>query len=315
MISSMLSRLLKRWAQGQVLILTFHDILAEADPLQPEAIDLARFDMLLDWVRGHFDVVELSAVARKGQRFSNPSACLTFDDGYRSWVTRVMPRLVQRDLHATFFVSTSCLDTPSHWHDRTIELIRTLPSDAVPPLKGSIPALQTLNVSTPQARQRSAQQLQDHLKTLAPAERDQQLTTLEQHFRIAPATTSLDRTGLRALAAAGFGIGAHTRHHPILSRIPFEAAKREILDSREELLTELRVPIEGFAYPNGKPGLDFNDRHVELVRESGFSYAVTTQSGSVSPTDDRYLLKRFTPWGHSPLACSRQVLSTLIRER
>jgi hypothetical protein len=36
--------------------------------------------------------------------------------------------------------------------------------------------------------------------------------------------------------------------------------------------------------------------HAALVREVGFSLAVTTAPGAASASTDRFLLPRFTPW-------------------
>ena len=69
----------------------------------------------------------------------------------------------------------------------------------------------------------------------------------------------------------GISFGAHTATHPILTKLPIGEAKAEIARSKTEIETRLGVPCTSFAYPNG----DFNDGVVKLVRDCGFTGAVT----------------------------------------
>jgi hypothetical protein len=54
-----------------------------------------------------------------------------------------------------------------------------------------------------------------------------------------------------------------------------------------------------FAYPNGKPGEDYDERAVALARDLGFDAAVTTARGAASARTDPYQIPRFTPWDHT----------------
>jgi hypothetical protein len=51
-----------------------------------------------------------------------------------------------------------------------------------------------------------------------------------------------------------------------------------------------------FAYPNGRPGLDFTEHHAALLDRLGFDAAVTTEKGTANLGTDPLLLPRFTPW-------------------
>ena len=56
-----------------------------------------------------------------------------------------------------------------------------------------------------------------------------------------------------------------------------------------------------FAYPNGRPGQDFTDASVALVRQAGFTAAVTTAKGAAVAGVDLHRLPRYTPWEASRL--------------
>jgi peptidoglycan/xylan/chitin deacetylase (PgdA/CDA1 family) len=226
-----------------------------------------------------------------------------------------MPRLARRRLPATFFVSTGSLHSGKHWHQRAVGVIREMRDHSHMPV-GLPDGFPILELTSPKSRQRTLDSLETWLKQMPPSLRDETLTRLEQAQPVEPGgNQALDWNGLQSLASAGFAIGAHSCRHPILSRISLEESRREIIECREELQQNLRIPIAGFAYPNGRPGIDFDSRHVDIVRQAGYSFAVTTSRGSVNAQDDRFMLRRFTPWGLTAAACSRQTLASLFYAR
>jgi peptidoglycan/xylan/chitin deacetylase (PgdA/CDA1 family) len=90
---------------------------------------------------------------------------------------------------------------------------------------------------------------------------------------------------VRALAAAGIEIGAHSVTHSDLSELDFESCLREMTESRLSLEKMTGTSVRTFAYPYCRYGKDA----VEAARAAGFSTAVTCQGhGSWDP----YTLKR-----------------------
>ena len=63
---------------------------------------------------------------------------------------------------------------------------------------------------------------------------------------------------------------------------------------KQRLETLLGAPVPLFAYPNGKPNVDYRAEHVGIVRELGFEGAVSTAWGG--RVGDLFQLPRFTPW-------------------
>jgi peptidoglycan/xylan/chitin deacetylase (PgdA/CDA1 family) len=86
-----------------------------------------------------------------------------------------------------------------------------------------------------------------------------------------------------ALRGLGFSIGAHTVTHPILSRLTADRAWEEIHGSKAAIEKVLGEPVRGFAYPNGRAD-DYTETVTQLVRDAGFTCAVTTRRG---PNDTR----------------------------
>ena len=93
----------------------------------------------------------------------------------------------------------------------------------------------------------------------------------------APPRLMLTPAGVRQLADAGIDIGAHTVNHPILKGMADDDARSEIVGSARWVADVTGRAPRSFAYPNGRPGVDYDGRHAAMTREAGFELAVTTQ--------------------------------------
>lgn len=69
-----------------------------------------------------------------------------------------------------------------------------------------------------------------------------------------PRLPLMDWTGARELQAAGWEIGAHSKTHPDLTRLPADAVRTELAACKQDLEQRLGAEIHVFAYPYGKLG-------------------------------------------------------------
>jgi peptidoglycan/xylan/chitin deacetylase (PgdA/CDA1 family) len=84
---------------------------------------------------------------------------------------------------------------------------------------------------------------------------------------------------LRELARAGWEMGAHTVTHADLSKLDYDACRREIEDSCAALRELTGVTVETLAYPFGYYGPEA----ISAARDAGLIAAVTTGSGNWEP--------------------------------
>ena len=70
-----------------------------------------------------------------------------------------------------------------------------------------------------------------------------------------------------------------------------DAARQEILASKQRIEAVLGTPVRTFAYPNGEAG-DFAPAHEVLLAEMGFEAACTTLHGVNNSATNRYALRR-----------------------
>jgi peptidoglycan/xylan/chitin deacetylase (PgdA/CDA1 family) len=90
-------------------------------------------------------------------------------------------------------------------------------------------------------------------------------------------------------------------NHPILRTLPDDQAQSEMSASRQQLQALIDEPVTLFAYPNGQPGVDFDDRHMAMARQLGYTAALSTRKGVARAGSDVYCLPRYTPWEPDPL--------------
>jgi peptidoglycan/xylan/chitin deacetylase (PgdA/CDA1 family) len=90
----------------------------------------------------------------------------------------------------------------------------------------------------------------------------------------------LNEAQISEMTNAGMEIGSHTLTHPDLTKISLNDAKAQIEESKQN--------AEVFCYPAGR----FNDEVANLVKESGYKAAVTTNFGYASEESDLFILRR-----------------------
>jgi peptidoglycan/xylan/chitin deacetylase (PgdA/CDA1 family) len=99
---------------------------------------------------------------------------------------------------------------------------------------------------------------------------------------------------IREMSAGGIEFGAHTLHHPILTRIPLDQVYAEVQGSKSRIEQELGKPVQGFAYPNGQAP-DFNGSVRSNVADAGIRAAFTLINGPSSLREvrrDPYAIRR-----------------------
>ncbi|MEJ6008003.1 polysaccharide deacetylase family protein [Paucibacter sp. AS339] len=272
-----------------------------------------QFSKLIDVVRTHFNVVPLSEAIDdlRAGLLRQATVAITFDDGHESWVSDVLPFLLSRGLRATFFVSTGQLGGPRLWNERVQMAVDALPIDMVM-LRLRSADMPNFPVEGDCERREAIAALTGIVKYFSIGEREKIILELEELAAVDGFGRRFNEASVIELNDAGMEIGCHTENHPILTLCTHDEALKEIRDSKLRLERIIREPVLGFAYPNGRPGLDYGYQHVEMVESLGFRYAVSTEKGFANGTTPWLQIPRFTPWRHSRLGQLAQLVHNLV---
>ncbi|MFT4100295.1 MAG: polysaccharide deacetylase family protein [Burkholderiaceae bacterium] len=304
-----------RGRRAKLSVLTFHRVLEEKDALFPSEPDVEEFETRLRWLSSQFNLLPLGEACAQlyAGTLQERAAAISFDDGYSATLEIVLPILRSLKVPATCFVATG-FSRSLMFNDRVIEAFRHTRTQY---LDASSLKLGRLDLSDPRARRQSLIDVIQRLKYSPPEERDAIVDELEKalgYREKKPMMLTEDR--IRQIHRAGIEIGSHTRNHYILSTLPDEYARREIIAGRDDIerITGVRPTL--FAYPNGHFGADFDAGHSQMIRDAGFRFAFTTDTGCAGMGTDPFLIPRFTPWDTTRLRYrARLLLNSLGLQR
>ena len=294
---------------AKLTVLLYHRVLPQPDALLPHEPHAAMFDAQLACLSQVFRVVSLETGLRQLKEGTLPARaiCITFDDGYRDNIEVAVPILRRHGLMATFFIATGFLDGGRMMHDTVIEAVRRLPAG---PCNLEWIGLGQQSVGDTQSRVTLIDEFVRKVKYLPFHERADACQRLANEAPDdLPTDLMMVSEDVRQLLAQGMEVGAHTHNHPILARLDPEEASAQILKGRDALTALLGAPPTLFAYPNGKPNLDYGSEHVDLVKQAGFSGAVSVSMGTANRTSDHFQIPRFIPWDHDPRRLALRILA------
>jgi peptidoglycan/xylan/chitin deacetylase (PgdA/CDA1 family) len=234
----------------------------------------------------------------KAGNLSPRSVAVTFDDGYVDNLMHAKPILEKHQIPATVFICTGHPGQEFWWDelDRLIMSSKTdlnsfrLQAGGKHFLWNRPDADSDTQVNI---REKFRQELYNFLLDLDIEDQNHAMDVIRRWTGVSSdenAARALTTEEFRQLADGGLiEIGAHTRHHPMLPKLPLKQQRAEIVSSKQYLENLLDKPIYGFAYPNGKA----TDDAKKIVRAAGFKFACTSLHDVVRPGCDLYELTRF----------------------
>jgi peptidoglycan/xylan/chitin deacetylase (PgdA/CDA1 family) len=298
----------------RLLILVYHNLSSPHDETDLErrifelrpVTPLAHFECLLDVLARSYRVVSLSQGARELRESPDVdqlSVAITFDDGYRTFLTRAMPILERYEFPVTMFLATDYIDQrKAFWWDELTQLVAA--ADLTPEFIADLAGVAGIGALTGSANPLETGRSRKHVlavleRVLAPMpsamriESFERLRTLFVDSGVRPAepVPLLTWDEIRALGQRKISFGAHTCSHMNLAGAAPEAREREIGESVRRLNAELREPVELFAYPYGMEPDGYLES-VPTLERHGIRYARTMAAGVNERDTDPFLLRR-----------------------
>ncbi len=283
----------------KLITLIYHRVLDQPDPMRPGEIDKTTFAWQMALLAQHFIVLPMpEAVARLYDNSLPPRAiCISFDDGYADNYHNALPILQQHNLTATFFIASGFLDGGRMWNDTIIETVRRLEG---PMLDLTAIGLDRYRIDSLERKAEIALAVIQNVKHLPIIDKARCLDTIEALTEGLPNDLMLTSAQVNAMHDHGMIIGGHTVSHPILTKMTTPDVIREVQENQATLTAITGTPIEFFAYPNGKAGVDYLPEQSAIIQSLGFKAAFSTHLGCANRYTDRWQLPRFRPWDNTP---------------
>ena len=280
-------------AKNKLLILTYHRVLENYDPIIDE-VDAVQFTQQMETLAEFFNVLSLDEGLERMQNNDLPpgSVCVTFDDGYRDNHDVALPILNALNLPATFFVATGYLGDGMMWNDVITESVRKTTLREVDLADFSLGKFSILN---DHQRVNLIDMLQEKWKYCSVDERNQIVGRFRQVMQVEfNERLMMTEDEVKALSLAGMEIGGHTVSHPILACTDLDEVRQEISQGKQKLESIVGKELKFFAYPNGQFGKDYTKEHAQLVESLGFKAALTTNNGVIDNSSELYELPRIS---------------------
>ncbi len=290
----------QRKNRPSLTILTYHSVVDNQAPWQRfeyrNSVTQKLFEQHMRFLLKAFKPISLSeAVQRlKENNLNDNYVVVTFDDGYRNNFTRALPVLKKLNIPAAFFVTTNLLQSADClWTDWITYLLFRAKNEQVQTMG------MTFSLKSFHEREIASVRLRQQLKGASFSHVERVLNDLKTQLKVEQTPTEfdperyafMDWQEARAMAEQGMEIGSHTHRHALLSMLTPDEARKELKQSKELIEKHLNKPCVHFAYPNGGKN-DFNDTHIQLLKELGYQSALTQIPGKNRPGDDLYRLRR-----------------------
>ena len=177
---------------------------------------------------------------------------VTFDDGYANLLSVATPILERRGVPATVFACTEPMELGGLlWTDRAA-------------------------ASLGEADVERLKEATDGIRREAVSKTDPS-PFRHEHCRL----MNIDE--FRQVASHPlWSVGGHTHTHPILARCSPEVQRDEVVRNLDRIEASIGRRPWAFAYPNGRPGRDYDETTKRILADSGVKYGFTTQAGFVA---------------------------------
>lgn len=283
----------------QLYVLTWHRFSNQHQHNLMQALPIDLFSRQVDWLIRNFQVVTLDEgllrLLSKPSSQTTPMVALTIDDGFKDNWNFAYPILKAKRVPATIYVATEFIDTErAPWPTQLRWIIQETQSDRL--LAPDV----TLPLTTYAQRDAAALVCKKLLTPMLPNDREVLLNELAQQLRVNRISSSiapLTWQEIRQMSEYGITIGAHSHYHSILPEMPVAVAEYDIALSKIRVESELGRVCNHFAYPDGK-----HNRVVrEAVKASGFTCAVTQDTGTNTSEFDAFRIARVDIPYHDPI--------------
>ncbi len=223
------------------------------------------------------------------------STVITIDDGWVGTASIAAPILKKKSFPSTLYLTSYYLKNRTQVFNIALEYLLMIASDKHLKTDGLAEGLHgTFNLGDEEQRELCLAQILAYGETLNGAEYRQQLLDkianrlgLPDALNVPGLFRIMNHEDVASVLAIGMDIQLHTHRHNF-SFDDKNAAERELIDNREELMKTVPGTLVHFCYPSGEHTLN----HAKWLRDWGVKSATTCDIGLNTADTNPYFLKR-----------------------
>lgn len=289
-----------RHSRDSLLIITFHRILPEKlrslYPYPGLVVSPDELEWILRTLGKHYQITTASEALRIcEQPDHHPVLAITFDDGQLDNYIYAKPVLDRLQIKGSFYLPVRNIEEDDLiWHDKIGFSLSKILKDGASRSK----LLNFLHDDYNFIVRGESETHNDALVNLV-IEQSKQLSPKKRHelaqqlnefaaFEIAPWAHLMSWQQIRELHEEGHEIGSHSMTHAIVDQIDDEQLVYELNESKRVIDRELSSDIKSFCYPNG----NYDERSIKVLKQAGYSNAVTNRWGRNKSPLRCFALKR-----------------------
>lgn len=299
--------------KDRVIILMYHRF---SDKNEPFKVRKDIFENQIKFIKKRYNFISLEHYSEilNGQRSDCPNnpVIITIDDGYWDNYTYAYPILNKYSVPATIFLTTDFINHKAWlWPNKLQYILKSTKRKSFDfPIDDRAEKFQVDNFKN---WHRSQLKIFNYCITISDDAKNEYLNGLSKHLKV-------DVTGqtvgdfmpltweqIKEMSNKDITFGSHTCTHAIQSRLNNEELKHDITESKILIETKLGIEVKCFCYPNGQKE-DINENGLNILKEAGYSCAVTTIRGSNNVNGvNPFLLKRTTLSKDDIIVMSKQL--------
>ncbi len=307
----------------------YHRVVADDDPFIPYIqpgmyVRESSFRQQLEFLEEWYEIVSIQEMLRliaNAEVLPDRQYCvITFDDGWQDNYQYAFPVLKKFSAPATIFLTASFVGTTrAFWHEQVSRLFHAArtrfahadrPPGATEDNGHEVIIELKRHLFSAEPSITAVDKAIESLKVLPVSQIESIVAELAAGLDISleDERTMLSWDEIQEMGSNGITFGSHTCEHRILTRIDASEAAEEIKASMAKLSGQGLNYVPVFCYPNGL----YNDEIQSLVKEAGYSAAVTTKLGrQTAQLNDPFAISRIGI--HDDIAYNKSQLAFRLR--
>lgn len=301
----------KRNSKGKGVILTYHRISDYGSEKNNTVfhskfeigITKKLFEIQMKYIRNKMcpiSLQEMVSLIYKGKKIPDHAVAITFDDGYHDVYENAFPILKKFQIPATIFILPQNIgNTNLLWWDKLAEILRKTQKRSLElrsiqsRIESHSDSNRSFGLKSNQEKSVAMSFLNEWFMNMPQEKVALGMELLQEELGveevdIEKAHIMLTWEQVTEMSEWGISMEAHTLSHPDVTKMESIKLQKELEESKRTVEDRTNRKVFGFAYPYGF----YNERTIEILKETGFEYAVTGDIGVVTRESNPYCLNR-----------------------